>query len=91
MKKTPAWDEGKEIPFPIYKARSMAVGEIRKLLPNAQDYQLDSITLEKTEDRWYYRIQFLKLKNSSEGLVTPFSIVILLDGALVEPIITPLR
>ena len=90
IQKTPVWDEGQDVPYSANNARIAATKEIQKLLPDSSDYELDMISLEKTVNRWFYAVQFLNLKKNPSGPITPFVVVILLDGTVVEPVVSPL-
>jgi len=92
LEKCPDWNDGGDVPFPVGKARTLGFKELHKLLPDADDYDFDTISLErqKSTGKWYYRIQFLKLRGIPPGPVPAFMVVVLFDGTVVDPVVGPM-
>lgn len=80
----PSWKPGKQpVPLTIDKALQVAQAWIDKQSWSKRFEDFNKITLENQESCWYYSVYF-DLHNQHASL-HPTSVMILLDGSVVEP------
>lgn len=79
----PLWEPGKQpVPLGIDKALQIAQGWIGKQSWSKQFEDFNEITLKNQERCWYYDIDF---KLNEDDTLKPRSVIVLLDGSVVEP------
>ena len=90
--KCPDWKLDKEPPLPVSTATEIANTWIKKKYPKFNKFSIAAITLSKIWDReyqnkWYYSISVNAFADI-DGINTRsfFSVIILMDGSVVEPI-----
>jgi hypothetical protein len=88
--KTPIWEPGADSPpLAARKADNLALAEFRKLNLEDKNFVRDRITLEDTGDglHWIYVVGF-KYMGITAGFRYPVEMFVLMDGTVVEPIIS---
>jgi hypothetical protein len=82
---TPQWDGNGALPLSPGAARGKAQKVFQTIVPNSSDYTVTSISLQNSENHWYYQITFFDLKHPIDvsHISTPFSIIVLLNGTVV--------
>lgn len=87
VRRTPAWEEGKEHPpLSPRKAEMLAKEKLKKLLKDPGKWSRSEIILNDSGDNrhWYYVVQFEN--HIGTGTQPPsMKIVVLMDGTIPEP------
>ena len=93
--KTPVWDRQTEHPpLPPRRAEEIARRQLREFVPNGNDWLLQGITLSPLGDdlHWVYTVTFMPplREDVAETGVDELQLLVLLDGSVVKPEITPI-
>lgn len=86
LENCPEWLSEQENP-PLSARRALAIASdyLPRLVTNAEAWKAGDIRLRPVRDKWVYVVEFSERR---EGVKTPFSIVVLMNGEVVEPKIT---
>jgi hypothetical protein len=87
---TPIWEPGADSPpLAARRADNLALAEFHKLNLEEKNFVRDRITLEDTGDglHWIYVVGF-KYTGMTAGFRYPVEMFVLMDGTVVEPIIS---
>jgi len=91
LEKCPAWKLDKEPPFPTYKAVGLAQAWIKKKYPKFSSVHTATISISPIwdndfRDRWYYTVTS-EASADLDGVTANsyFSVIVLMDGTIVEP------
>lgn len=89
--KTPEWDGNTDNP-PLKISEALAIGQkwLKKSNPKIDDFQVRNISITRVgnsdiKNRWYYSLDFQAVIDGRTLFGSPFNVVILMDGAVVEP------
>ena len=86
LENCPEWlSEQDNPPLPARRALAIASDYLPKLVTNAEAWKAGEIRLRPVRDKWVYVLEFSQRR---EGVQTPFVIVVLMNGEVVEPKIT---
>lgn len=86
LENCPEWLSEQDNP-PLSARRALAVASdyLPKLVSNAEEWEVRDVRLRPVRDKWVYVLEFSERR---EGVKSPFVIVVLMNGEVVEPKIT---
>src|SRR5262245_41196782 len=88
LNKTPIWSTDQDNPpLATRSALKMASQYIQKLLANGERWAVHNVELVPMGEHWVYLVGFYK--GDRPGLFSPFRIVVLMNGEVVEPKVLP--
>jgi len=93
LRRAPLWrDDEESPPLSPQQAKRMAKAYVSQFIPESRNWRVERLSLEpiNARDQWIYVVDFcpVPIGGSTFGNATPFQIVILLDGTLLQPQMT---